>query len=199
MALLNKNPYEVKQFNLEGLQGISEKTIEVHLGLYAGYVKNTNALTERLVAMAGEGKFSTLDYAELTRRLGFEYNGMVLHEYYFEQLKGGGSAPPQQGNLIDCFEKSFGGYEAWLSDFKAVGAMRGVGWAVTLQDPNRGILSNHWVTLHQDGVPAGFRPILVMDVWEHAFLLDYKPAERPKYIEAFLSNVDWSVVERRVK
>jgi Fe-Mn family superoxide dismutase len=87
----------------------------------------------------------------------------------------------------------------WKKDFAAVGGMRGVGWAIAYLDPWTGYISNHWVSLHEDGNVAGFEPILVMDVWEHAFLLDYKPAERAKYIEAFFSNVDWAVVKDRLK
>ena len=94
------------------------------------------------------------------------------------------------GPALPSIQQSFGDWDTWMKDFKAVGAMRGVGWAITFQDPMTGALSNHWITLHQEGNPAGFKPILVMDVWEHAFLLDYKPAERGKYIEAFFSNID---------
>lgn len=198
MAMLAQGPYQVRDFKLSGLNGISDNTIQVHLGLYAGYVKNTNTLNERLAALVGEGKVGTPDYAEVTRRLGFEYNGMILHEYYFSQLKAGGSPMPSSGPLVDLLRQCFGSPEAWLSDFKGVGGMRGVGWAVLFQDPVTGWLSNHWITLHQEGNPAGFKPILIMDVWEHAFLLDYKPAERPKYIEAFFSNLDWSVIEKRI-
>ena len=77
--------------------------------------------------------------------------------------------------------------------------MRGVGWAICYENPANGRLSNHWITLHETGNVAGFNPVLVMDVWEHAFLLDYKPAERPKYIEAFFSNIDWNVCDERLK
>jgi Fe-Mn family superoxide dismutase len=93
-----------------------------------------------------------------------------------------------------CFET----FENWQKAFSAVGEMRGVGWAILYQDPVTEQLSNHWIALHQDGVPSGFKPILVMDVWEHAFLLDYKPAERPKYSEAFFANIDWEAVHRRL-
>jgi Fe-Mn family superoxide dismutase len=77
--------------------------------------------------------------------------------------------------------------------------MRGVGWAICYENPANGALSNHWITLHETGNVAGFNPVLVMDVWEHAYLLDYKPADRPKYIEAFLSNVDWARADKRLE
>ena len=200
MALLTQNPYKQRTFDLSGLTGISDNTLELHFGLYAGYVKNTNTLNEQLVALLQEGKSATPAYAELTRRLGFEYNGMVLHEWYFGNMtKDGGRDLSPSSALGNAIGESFGDIETWRKDFTAIGSMRGVGWAVTYLDPATGRLSNHWITLHEDGNVAGFRPILVMDVWEHAFLLDYKPAERPKYIEAFLANVDWGVAEQRLQ
>jgi Fe-Mn family superoxide dismutase len=192
--------YKPKTFNLSGLNGISDKTLEMHFKLYEGYVTNTNTLTERIAAMLSDGQVDKEEipaYSELTRRLGFEYNGMVLHEYYFGNMKrqGGGDAP--RGDFRSAVENAFPSYDIWKADFVSVGKMRGVGWAIAFLDPATGNISNHWVELHETGNVAGFIPLLVMDVWEHAFLLDYKPADRPKYIEAFLSNVDWDVVERR--
>lgn len=198
MAMLSQTQYKPKDFVLRGLNGLSDKQIEVHLGLYKGYVTNTNTLNERILDLMNQGKAGTPEYAEQTRRLGFEYNGMVLHEYYFGQLKGGGSQLAQGGGLGRALQQSFGSYDNWMKDFRAIGGMRGVGWAILFQDPVTGWLSNHWITLHQDGVPAGFKPILIMDIWEHAFLIDYLPAERGKYIDAFFQNLDWSVCENRL-
>jgi Fe-Mn family superoxide dismutase len=195
--------YTAKQFNLSGLNGISDQTLEMHFKLYEGYVKETNNLTEKITEFLADGKVDHEEmpaYSELTRRLGFEYNGMVLHEYYFDNMKQGGNVDPEQtSNFIKAAEDSFGSYDIWKTDFVGIGKMRGVGWAICYQDPTNGNLSNHWITLHQIGNVAGFTPILVMDVWEHAYLLDYKPAERPKYIEAFFSNIDWNAVEERLK
>jgi len=141
------------------------------------------------------------EYSELTRRLGFEYNGMVLHEYYFDNLKtGGGSGDPDRtSEFRAATEQSFGSYETWKAEFVGIGKMRGVGWAICYENPANGRLSNHWITLHETGNVAGFHPVLVMDVWEHAYILDYKPADRPKYIEAFFSNIDWSAVNKRLR
>jgi Fe-Mn family superoxide dismutase len=199
VTTLSTESYAAKDFNLSGLNGISDKTLEIHFALYKGYVTNTNTLNEQISELIRGGKAGTPAYAELTRRLGFEYNGMRLHEYYFGNMTNGAGAAPTSGKLYDAIVSSFGDFETWKTDFTKVGAMRGVGWAITFQDPFNGRLSNHWVTLHEDGNPAGFAPILVMDVWEHAFLLDYKPAERPKYIESFYSNIDWAAVEGRIK
>jgi Fe-Mn family superoxide dismutase len=187
---------------VRGLNGLSDKQIEEHLKLYQGYVNRTNALTEKLYAICKDGKAAGSDpvYAEMTRRLGFEYDGMVNHEYYFENLTGGAQAePPSGGKLRKAIEASFGSYDTWLADFRAVATMPGVGWVFTFQDPSTGWLSNHWVTLHQDGVISGYRPILVMDGWEHAFMRDYLATERAKYVDAFFKNVDWQAAEKRLQ
>jgi superoxide dismutase, Fe-Mn family len=195
--------YTPRQFNLSGLNGISDQTLEMHFKLYEGYVKNTNLLSEKINAFLADGQVDQEEvpaYSELTRRLGFEYNGMVLHEYYFGNLKRGGSGDPSRTSAFyRAAEERFGSYDLWKTDFVGVGKMRGVGWAICYQDPVTKRLSNHWITLHEAGNVAGFTPILVMDVWEHAFLLDYKPDERPKYIEAFFANVDWDAVEKRLQ
>lgn len=200
MNVTGQRSYAPKEWKLSGLTGISDNTLQVHFGLYQGYVKNTNLLNEQLSEIIAAGKAAGADphFAELTRRLGFEYNGMRLHEYYFDNMTSGANGAPSSGKLVDAIGECFGNFDTWKKDFSAVGGMRGVGWAIMYQDPWTGRLSNHWITLHEDGNVAGFNPILVMDVWEHAFLLDYKPAERPKYIESFFANVDWSVVESRL-
>jgi Fe-Mn family superoxide dismutase len=196
-------PYEVKQFSLSGLTGISDQTLEMHFKLYEGYVEATNRLTDKLSDFLKDGQVDREEmpaYSELSRRLGFEYNGMVLHEHYFGNLKkGGGGDPDARSRFRGAAVRSYGRYETWKADFVGIGNMRGVGWAICYEDPLTGRLSNHWITLHESGHVAGFRPLLVMDVWEHAFLLDYKPAERPKYIEAFFSNINWNMVEDRLK
>jgi Fe-Mn family superoxide dismutase len=195
--------YKPKQFNLSGLKGISDQTLEMHFKLYEGYVKETNNLEERIAEFLKDGKVDQDEmplYSELKRRLGFEFNGMVLHEYYFENLKKNGETDPARNSAFrTAAQSSFGSYETWKTDFVGVGKMRGVGWAICFEQPETGRLSNHWITLHQTGEVAGYNPVLVMDVWEHAFLLDYKPAERPKYIEAFFSNMNWNSVESRLK
>ncbi len=194
--------YKAKSFNLSGLSGISDKTLEMHFKLYEGYVTNTNTLTERLAAMIAKGRVEPEQmaaYSELTRRMGFEYNGMVLHEYYFGNLKKGGGGDAPRGEFRSAVERSFPSYEIWKADFVTVAKMRGVGWSIAYLDPSNGVVSNHWIEMHQDGNVAGFVPLIVMDVWEHAFLLDYKPSDRPKYIEAFMANLDWDCVARRME
>ena len=195
--------YNARQFDLSNLTGISDETLEMHFKLYEGYVKETNKLNEKIAEFIKDSKVDQeefAEYSELNRRRGFEYNGMVLHEYYFDNLKrGGGTGDPTGTSAFrKAAEESFGNYDIWKADFVGTGKMRGVGWAICYEDPTKGQLSNHWITLHETGNVAGYTPILVMDVWEHAFILDYKPADRPKYIEAFFSNIDWNAVEKRL-
>jgi Fe-Mn family superoxide dismutase len=201
--MINKVTYQPREFDLSGLNGISDKTLEMHFKLYQGYVKETNNLTEKISEILKDARVDQEEmpaYSELTRRLGFEYNGMVLHEYYFGNMKRQGAGDPDRASkFYKLAEDSFGSYDIWKADFVSVGKMRGVGWAVCYQNPANGALSNHWITLHETGNVSGFTPVLVMDVWEHAFILDYAPADRPKYIEAFFSNIDWSAAEQRLQ
>ena len=187
--------------NLHDLDGISNDQIAEHLALYVGYVRQVNRLTDDRIDMRARGSASGRNpaFAELTRRLGFEYDGMILHEYYFANLVHDAEPRPSAiSKLGRALGASFGSVEGWEMDFHAIGEMRGIGWVLLCEDPVTRHLTNHWVTLHQDGVPAGFKPLLVMDVWEHAFMRDYKATDRRRYVKAFLRNVDWGVVERRL-
>jgi superoxide dismutase, Fe-Mn family len=193
--------YEPKQFpRLKGLSGISDGLLQDHLKLYEGYVKNVNELNTQLEGLLkeGKGKGTNPAFAEMTRRLGFEYGGMVLHELYFGNLTAEPDPLNKAGVLAQAFSRDFGAFEPWLEDFKAIAGMRGVGWAIAYQNPETQQISNHWIGLHNNGNPPGFRPIVVMDCWEHAFIPDYKATERARYIEAYLKNVDWRVCEGRL-
>jgi Fe-Mn family superoxide dismutase len=193
--------YKEQPFDLQGLDGLSDTQIAEHLALYAGYVKQVNGLNDELATMTGRGQVSgkNPEFAELTRRLGFEYNGMLLHEHYFSNLRPAAEPKPPRGSgLAAALAESFGSVEHWQAAFHAIGEMRGVGWVILFQDPATHWLTNHWITLHEEGVPAGFKPLLVMDVWEHAFMRDYKATERGVYIEAFFRNIDWRMIERRL-
>jgi len=185
---------------LKGLSGISDALLADHLKLYEGYVKNTNELNTQLEGLLKEGKAkgTNLAFAEMTRRLGFEYGGMVLHELYFGNLTPEPDPMVKTGPLGTAVVQAFGSVEAWLEDFKAIAAMRGVGWAIAFQDPETRAISNHWVAEHNNGNPPGFRAIVVMDCWEHAFVPDYKATERAKYIEAYFKNLDWRACEARL-
>jgi superoxide dismutase, Fe-Mn family len=189
--------YEAKDYtHLIGMEGFSETLLRNHFTLYGGYVTNTNKLLDLLGQMAKEGKLGTPEYAELKRRMGFEFDGMRLHEYYFENLGGKGDLG-QSGKLRDRLARDFGSYEAWEADFKATGAMRGIGWAILYQDNLTGRLLNQWINEHETGHLAGCLPILVMDVFEHAFMIDYG-LKRADYIEAFFKNIKRETVETRL-
>jgi Fe-Mn family superoxide dismutase len=190
--------YTAKDYNkLIGMEGFSNTLLNNHFTLYQGYVTNTNKLTDILAALLKDGKTAAPEYAELKRRFGFEFNGMRLHEYYFENL-GGKDALDKTGALAKKLAAAYGSYDAWEQDFRATGAMRGIGWVVLYQDDVTGVLFNQWINEHETGHLAGCRPILVMDVFEHAFMIDYG-LKRPDYIAAFFKNINWKTVESRVK
>ena len=190
--------YTAKDYSsLLGMEGFSDTLLNNHFTLYQGYVTNTNKLLDALAAMLKEGKTGTPEYAELKRRMGFEFNGMRCHEYYFENL-GGKGQPDKAGKLATKLAQEFGSYDNWEKDFRATAAMRGIGWTILYQDNMTGTLMNQWINEHETGHPAGCAPILVLDVFEHAFMIDYG-LKRPDYIAAFFKNVDWGVVESRLK
>lgn len=189
--------YSAKNYgNLIGMEGFSETLLNNHFALYQGYVTNTNKLLDVLNKMVGEGQASTPEFAELKRRLGWEFNGMRLHEYYFENLGGSGGIN-MDGKLAKKLVEDFGSYESWEKEFRATGAMRGIGWAVLYQDSATGKLINFWINEHDVGHPSGCAPILIMDVFEHAFMIDYG-IKRPDYIEAFFKNIKWDAAEARL-
>ena len=201
--------YEAQDFKgLLGTAGMSDQLLTNHFVLYEGYVKNVNALLELLAAKEP----GTPEYAELKRRFGWEWNGMRLHELYFGNMKGneklkmkneelGGEKGEKAGSgvgsrMLEVLENSFGSFEKWRKDFVGTGTMRGIGWVILAKDPQTGMLFNTWINEHDGGHLSGAMPILVMDVFEHAFMLDYG-LKRADYIEAFFKAIDWSVVEKR--
>jgi superoxide dismutase, Fe-Mn family len=189
--------YTAKDYSaLIGLPGFSETLLKNHFTLYQGYVTNTNKVLDTLDAMLKDGKAGTPEYAELKRRLGWEFDGMRLHEYYFENL--GAKALAPGGKLAQKITADFGSYENWEKDFKATGAMRGIGWTILYQDPVSGRLINFWINEHDVSHPAGCTPLLIMDVFEHAFMIDFG-LKRADYIAAFFNNINWAAVEARLK
>lgn len=190
------NPaYKAKDYgSLIGMPGFSETLLKNHFTLYQGYVTNTNKLSDMLAAKTKDA--TNPGYAELVRHFGFEFDGMRLHEYYFENL-GGKSPLNKSGELVSKLGAAFGGYEAWEEDFKTTGKLRGVGWTVLYTDDKTGALFNVWIGEHQVNHLAGGRPLLVMDVWEHAYMTDYQ-LNRAGYIDAFFKNVNWGAVQARL-
>jgi Fe-Mn family superoxide dismutase len=193
-----KMTYTAKDYSrLLGMEGFSETLLKNHFTLYQGYVTNTNKLLETLSQMLKEGKVGTPEFSELKRRLGWEFNGMRLHEYYFENLGGKGGLE-KTGKCFKKISEAFGSFEVWEKEFKGVGAMRGIGWTILYEDPLTGRLINFWINEHDVGHPAGCNPILILDIFEHAFMIDYG-LKRADYIEAFFKNIYWKAVEGRMR
>lgn len=188
--------YSAKNYShLLGLNGFSETLLTNHFTLYEGYVKNTNALSDKLKALTEKGELSTPEFAEFKRRFGWEWNGMRMHELYFGNLTKE-SAPLLDGALKEKLVAAYGSLENWEKNFTATGAMRGIGWVVLAHDEETGKLYNVWVNEHDLGHLVGTRPLLVMDVFEHAYVTDYG-LKRADYIAAFVKAIDWTVVGER--
>ena len=191
--------YTAKSYDhLLGTPGFSDALLKNHFTLYQGYVTNTNKVNDELAALAAEGKAGTPAFAEMKRRLGWEWNGMRLHEYYFGNMKNGGASLDGGSALAKKLAADFGSVEAWEKNFRAVGAMRGIGWTALYQDPASGQLMNMWIGEHDGGHPAGGTPLMIMDVFEHAFMLDYG-LKRADYIGAFFASINWQAVEQRLR
>ncbi len=184
--------YEVRQFDLSGVQGLSKKAIDTHLGLYKGYVDNLNKLLEQ--AAAGGSPLVQDGY---NRRFAFEFNGVKLHELFFEQLAGKRQQVQADSDLGKAVKQSFNDFAGWRSKLEALATTRGVGWVLTLRERGTTKLHNFWCDLHHLHMPADSQVVFVLDVWEHAFLLDFAPAQKGEYVKTVLDNVDWSVVEKR--
>ena len=190
--------YTAKDYaKLLGMEGFSDTLLKNHFTLYQGYVTNTNKVMDTLDQMVKADKQGAPEAAELRRRLGWEFDGMRLHEYYFENLGGKGGLN-RDGKLGKKIAQDCGSFEAWEKEFKAVASMRGIGWGVLYQDITNGNLINFWINEHDGGHPAGCNPLLICDVFEHAFMIDYG-LKRADYIEAFFKNVNWTAVEARLK
>lgn len=191
--------YEAKKFDhLLGLKGFSEDLLKNHFTLYEGYVANTNKVADILEDKSKDGTAGTAEYGELKRRFGWEFNGMRLHEYYFGNLTKDAKALGEDSKIMKKIEDSFGSYDAWEQDFRSAGVMRGIGWVVLVCDKETDRLFNVWVNEHDMGHLSGATPLLVMDVFEHAFMVDYG-LKRAEYIDAFFAAIDWKAVEARVK
>lgn len=198
--------YTAKTFTLPTLPGISEKQVQVHLALYEGYVKHTNLIMEKIDALkAADAEGNAYLVNELRRRLGFEFDGMRMHEYYFEQLEGGKVAQVADSALGRAAAEKYGSYEGLTTHVKEVAGTRGIGWVVVYADLRgngstqltAGTLHTAFVNDHELGQLSGLPVLLALDLWEHAFMVDYVPADKKNYVDAFLGNVNWSVVEKR--
>lgn len=188
--------HQPKIFNLKNLDGISGNQISQHRDiLYLGYVNKLNEIEERLKNI-DKGKANQIfsDFRALKTDESFALNGVVLHELYFENLGGKNSKPA--GKLAELMIQEFGSFNKWLEDFKACG-MAARGWVVMGLCSYDNRLHNYCLDAHNTIVPFYVEPLLVMDVYEHAYLIDYG-VKRPPYIEAFIRNIEWTVCEVRL-
>lgn len=190
--------YPEKKFNVPELAGISAESVVQHLGLYAGYVKNFNSMTALLdELMSADKEKNAPAIAELMRRRSFEFGGMRLHELYFPQFEGGSTMLTTGGPLESALKAQYDNSDNALQEVRQVAGMRGPGWALLYWDGEVKQFLVGWSSEQHIGHFATLPIILALDVWEHAFILDYGAAGKGKYIDAFFNNLNWEVCERR--
>ncbi len=188
--------YQARTFNLPQVAGISQKQLDEHIKLYEGYVTHVNKLYMELSEFTqNKDKYGHV-MQELRRRLGFEFNGMRLHEYYFGDLEGGAQALSPESALFETLKTQFGGLEAWRDAFTATAA-RGSGWIILNWDPVAGRFHNNWVTNHDEGQLATLPAVIALDFWEHAYMVDYVPGDKGTYLNAYLDALNWNTVAAR--
>jgi Fe-Mn family superoxide dismutase len=190
--------FEAKDYsNLLGTKGFSDDLLNTHFGLYQGYVKNTNDVQEKLKSLLKSDNTGPGEYTELKRRFGWEFNGMRLHELYFENLTKDNTELNKDSKLAELINSSFESFDNWLKDFIATGSMRGIGWVIMFHDKSTDKIFNVWVNEHDVGHLSGATPLLVMDVFEHAFIHDYG-MKRADYIDSFVNAINWKITEERL-
>jgi len=190
--------YTAQTFTIPSLEGISDKQIDVHLGLYQGYVKHVNLLREQIADLTTQDPEKYHFAIEsIRRRLGFEFNGMRMHEYYFPQWEGGATDEPRDSALGKALAEKYGSWDAFMEHIKTVALSRGSGWTVLSWDAGGNTPHVSWTTDHELGTLADVHVLLAIDMWEHAYMVDYLPAEKKQHVEAFFKNLNWTVVEER--
>ena len=191
--------YTAQKFDIPELKGISKKTIEEHVKLYEGYVKNTNSVLEKIAELSADSEKNAYLLGELQRRFGFEFDGMRNHELYFGSFEGGAQNLNIDSSLKVAIASEWGSFENWLARFKAIGTTRGIGWAMLYYDKQADRLLNTWVDEQHLGHLTGLAPILALDMWEHSFVADYQPSGKKQYIEDFFTNLNWQKCEENFK
>ncbi len=189
--------FEIKTFDIPELSGISTKTIDEHLKLYAGYVKHVNTINEKINELSNDLEKNTYIIAETQRRLGFEFGGMRNHEYYFKQFENGACELPE-GKLKNKIEQQYGQIDVWQNAFKNIALTRGVGWAMLYYDQQTDQLVQTWVDEQHLGQLPDMNIVLALDMWEHSYLMDYTPGDKKQYVDAFFRNLNWEVVSSRI-
>lgn len=188
--------FTAKTFVIPALKGISERTIEEHMKLYAGYVNNANLISEKVAELKQDLTKNGYALSEVNRRFGFEYNGMRNHEVYFSLFEGGATALSADSLLNKMITETWGSFEVWLTEFKTIAMTRGIGWAILYFDPIEKRLLNAWIDEQHIGQLQGCRPVIALDMWEHSFVADYQPSGKKNYVEDFFTNINWKVAER---
>ena len=189
--------YQEKKFELPALEGLSQESVQAHLGLYAGYVKNFNAQTALITDLLQDPARYAHAVSEVMRRRSFEFGGMRLHELYFSQFEGGPAALAANSGLCESLVRQFGSVETAVMHIKQTGMMRGPGWSLLYFDSLAGSFHVGFSGEQHQGHFVTLPVILALDVWEHAYLLDYGTTGKDKYIEAFFKNLNWAMCEAR--
>jgi Fe-Mn family superoxide dismutase len=192
------NKYQEQKFDIPELKGISKKSVEEHLKLYAGYVKFANLIVDKIAEYMTDSEKNAYVLGELQRRFGFEFNGMRNHEYYFKSLEGGAKPLAKNSALKAQIEKQAPSFETWFGGFKAIAMTRGVGWAMLYWDSHTEQLTHAWIDEQHLGQLNGLQLVLGLDMWEHSFYMDYG-TNKAKYVEAFFENLNWEVIEENFK
>lgn len=185
-------------FNIPTLKGISPTNIAEHLKLYAGYVKHANLIQEKIASMKADMESNAYALGEVNRRFGFEYNGMRNHEVYFSSLEDGASPMSDSSDLNKMITETWGSFDAWLTEFKAIAMTRGIGWAMLYYDRKDGRLLNAWIDEQHLGQLQDCALVLALDMWEHSYVADYQPSGKKTYVEDFFANLNWGVVEKNL-
>ena len=189
--------YEPVLFDIPELDGISKESIDMHLGLYAGYVKHVNLIREKIAAYSADTDNNGYAIAEMQRRLGFEFGGMRNHEYYFTQFEGGAKEIPE-GDFKALAEKQFGTTDDFTAHVRNIAMTRGVGWAMVYIDRQTNQLVCTWVDEQHLGQLVDLDLVLAIDMWEHSYMLDYAPSEKKQYVDAVFKNLNWGVIADRI-
>ncbi len=188
-----------KTFEIPELAGISKKNIEEHLKLYAGYVKFANYAQNKIAELSKDSEKNAYEIGELSRRFAFEYDGMRNHEIYFSQFQNGSTTLTTGGLLSKAIIQEYGSFDNFISRMKNLAMTRGIGWAMLYYDKEANSILTQWVDEQHLGHLQGLKPIIAIDMWEHAYVYDYATSEKKKYVEAFFVNLNWNVVEENFK
>ena len=184
-------------FDIPELRGISKTTIEEHIKLYEGYVKNANTVLVHITDFMNDHEKYAYELGELQRRFSFEFDGMRNHEYYFKQLEGGVQNPDEKSSFVMKATEDFGSIQNLIERMKSIALTRGIGWAMLYFDKKSNKLLTSWVDEQHIGHLTGLTPIIAIDVWEHSYVLDYKPSGKKNYVSDYVAQMNWSVIEKR--